>query len=254
MSNTISRKLLNPRLSNSTLRPVMLGSALLVFAVFGFFILNTRMINNASSATPVTSYWVWRSSDMRLVPEDAALVLYQGNIDTNWQYHPLGIRPVSLKQHNVRLLLRIYTLGPVQDIAELYQQLKTEWARDGVTVNGLEIDFDCASSQLSDYAIWLGQLKPLVSDKLSVTSLMTYIYDNPEELKKVSNNVDHIAMQLYADYKANPQFESVPNWLRKHKIHHTLGITNSSDFLHTDKLCTQWCQGIQIFLNRKEPL
>jgi hypothetical protein len=62
------------------------------------------------------------------------------------------------------------------DLAAWLAPAVGELRRAGVTLTGIEIDHDCATAALSDYAIWLHTLRAeLPSESLSITVLPTWI-------------------------------------------------------------------------------
>lgn len=205
-------------------------------------------------SNPDTSYWVWRDNDMNYIPSDKqpTLYLYQGNLLTDWHYQPLGVTPMPLDHDEIALVLRLYELVETTQVAELFQELTKRWARSGVAVNELQIDYDSPSSKLPEYASWLKGLNELVEEKLSVTGLTTHIWDNPTGLIAVSAEVDYLALQLYQGYLPHPQFNHAIKWLSKSNIAHKLGITQATEFASVAQSCIAPCEGLIVFLNNKE--
>ncbi len=198
------------------------------------------------------SFWVWRNTDMNLVSSNDHLVLYQGNLNKAWKFQPLGVTPSKIPQKEITLLLRLYKLGPVEDISQFYKRRVREWKEYGVYVQGLEIDYDSPSFKLNTYSKWLIDLRNRHSASLSVTSLSTYVWDNPSGLLKVADSVDYISMQLYRGYYVHPKYDEVVHWLNKNKVLHRVGVTQSSDFDKADDICLTYCEGINVFLNRRD--
>ncbi len=198
------------------------------------------------------SYWVWRTTDMNIVSPNDSLILYQGNFSDRSEFTYKGIRPSNIQQNRVTLLIRLYTLPPAGDILSLYNYLKRDWNSYGVNIIGLEVDYDSPSMKLEIYAKWLKELRVLMKNPLSATSLSTYVHDNPKGLKSVSKNVDHISMQLYKGFNPHSAYLHVISWLNKSKINHKIGVTLSTKFQNSKSLCLEYCKGINIFLNRKD--
>jgi hypothetical protein len=101
------------------------------------------------------------------------------------------VRPV------IRLDGRLPTLD-VNDIAKRSAQVIADWRAAGVSVDGIEIDFDCPSSRLDEYAQLLAALKAkLPSDAtLSITALPAWI--DAAALPAVLAQVDEAVLQVHA--------------------------------------------------------
>lgn len=82
------------------------------------------------------------------------------------------------------------TLQPLLDVAQA-------WQRQGVDVVGLEVDHDCATSQLPTYATWLTEQKKLVAPRsLAITALPTWA--SSPAVRDVAAAVDRVTVQLHA--------------------------------------------------------
>lgn len=199
-----------------------------------------------------TGFWVWRNSDFRFAEEQSRLVVYQGNIDENWNYQEIGVVPYKIEQKSITILFRLYKLGNIDDLISLYEKKKYEWNRFGIKVDGLEIDHDSPSSRLDDYAEWLLELNVKIMESLTVTTLSTYVFDNPSGLIKVSKSVNSISMQLYRKRVPHDNYRYVLKWLNRKSIKHRVGLTNSNSFLPEHELCLSSCIGYTYFLNIKD--
>jgi hypothetical protein len=72
------------------------------------------------------------------------------------------------------------------------------WREAGVPVIGLEIDHDCATAALGDYARWLERLRrERPGERWSVTALPTWA-SQPGELVRLAATVDEIVVQVHA--------------------------------------------------------
>jgi hypothetical protein len=71
------------------------------------------------------------------------------------------------------------------------------WRAAGVSVAGLEIDHDCATAALRDYAAWLAAHRPVAALRYSITALPTWV-SAPEELRAVAAVVDELVVQVHA--------------------------------------------------------
>lgn len=70
------------------------------------------------------------------------------------------------------------------------------WRDAGVPVAGLEIDHDCATAALRDYAVWLAARRP-PGLRLSITALPTWA-GAPDALRRVVAEVDEVVLQVHA--------------------------------------------------------
>ncbi|HEY2344308.1 MAG TPA: DUF3142 domain-containing protein [Xanthomonadaceae bacterium] len=102
-----------------------------------------------------------------------------------------AMRPV------VRLDGRLPSLD-ANEVAGKAVELVTKWREAGVLVDGVEIDFDCATSRLDDYAKLLAAIKAkLPSDAtLSITALPSWL-DAPG-LAGVLAQADEAVLQVHA--------------------------------------------------------
>ncbi|WP_196158798.1 DUF3142 domain-containing protein [Reinekea sp. G2M2-21] len=219
----------------------------LSISIGGFFFLLQTFSPSSS-----LEYWIWRNNDMRFVPNESRLYVYQGNISKDWFYEPLGIKPIGISQKNIAVVLRLYTLVDVQQLTELFESLVNDWARFGITVNELQIDYDSASNKLSEYAIWLGTLNPLINVELSVTGLSTYLWDNQAGLREIGQNVSYIAMQLYQGRIPHDNYEEVIDKMNNLGLRHKIGITSDKGFNNVSRLCKRHCIATIVFMNFKD--
>lgn len=101
----------------------------------------------------------------------------------------------------VRLVVRIEgARGPlaVPELLASLSPLIDEWRGAGVNLSGIEIDHDCATAALDDYASWLRKLRGAMPRelKLSITALPSWL-DSPA-LEQVLAAVDDSVLQVHA--------------------------------------------------------
>jgi hypothetical protein len=70
------------------------------------------------------------------------------------------------------------------------------WRAAGVDVAGVEIDHDCATAALADYAAWLERARPPDPLRLSITALPTWA--GSPGLDSVAAAVDELVVQVHA--------------------------------------------------------
>ena len=101
----------------------------------------------------------------------------------------------------MRLVVRIEgARGPLA-VPALWAELEpllARWRAGGVDVAGIEIDHDCATAALDDYASWLRELRDAMPRdlKLSVTALPSWL-ESPA-LDQVLGAVDDSVLQVHA--------------------------------------------------------
>jgi hypothetical protein len=213
-------------------------------------------LSRDSSVVLDRAHWIWNFHDLSFASAGTEVILYQGDVDSDWNFHYRGIKPHPLDHKGpVTLLFRLYTLaGAPEDVAAHYFELKRRWERHGVMVLGLQIDYDSPSSRLGEYREWLHEIgRELSGEPLSITALATYVFDAPESLLQVSTEVDYLAMQLYRGYAPHADYREVVNFLRMSGIRHRVGVTLSPEFPADEQLCGRHCLGVAVFLNQQGP-
>ena len=101
----------------------------------------------------------------------------------------------------VRQVIRIDGRLPTLDanaIAKRAHDLVAKWRAAGVHVDGVEVDFDCPSSRLADYAKLLAAIKPQLPNDatLSITALPAWI--GAPGLADVLARSDEAVLQVHA--------------------------------------------------------
>lgn len=71
------------------------------------------------------------------------------------------------------------------------------WRDAGVAVAGVEIDHDCATAALADYAAWLARSRPPPPLRFSITALPTWI-ESGDRLAALAAAVDELVVQVHA--------------------------------------------------------
>ncbi len=100
----------------------------------------------------------------------------------------------------LRLVVRIEGALPPSDartLAGVLNEIVARWRGAGITLAGIEIDHDCATARLAEYAHWLRELRSALSLRdLSITALPTWI-ESPA-LPALLATVDHSVLQVHA--------------------------------------------------------
>ncbi|MBL0212547.1 MAG: DUF3142 domain-containing protein [Myxococcales bacterium] len=97
----------------------------------------------------------------------------------------------------ITLVVRINGARPIEGlslapIVNLGEALRAS----GVDVAGLEVDHDCATARLADYAAWLTAHRPAAPLRFSITALPTWA-EGPA-LAQVARAIDEIVVQVHA--------------------------------------------------------
>jgi hypothetical protein len=130
----------------------------------------------------------------------------------------------------VRAVVRIEgrrLLGGGMDLIEPIVALARAWRAQGVPLAGIEIDHDCANTQLAGYAQWLARLRRALPtrDTLSITALPAWL-DAPE-LDDVLGAVDESVLQVHMlDAEADALFDptQAERWIRAWSARSTRGF------------------------------
>lgn len=102
----------------------------------------------------------------------------------------------------LRLVLRIEGSRPrasAESLAQRMGETAQHWRAHGLQVVGVEVDHDCASAALADYAAWLQAFRAALPSglALSVTALPSWL-DAPEGLARVREVADETVLQVHA--------------------------------------------------------
>lgn len=111
----------------------------------------------------------------------------------------------------ITLVVRINGARPIGDLSlapvlEVGERLRGA----GVDVAGLEIDHDCATARLAEYAAWLAAHRPAAPLRLSITALPSWA-ESPA-LARVAAAVDDIVVQVHA-VRAPMIFDANEAWV-----------------------------------------
>lgn len=180
--------------------------------------------------------WLWAGLSDADVPRNVgALYIYQGNVmmqnDATRFIHK-GIYPYPMQRENIHLSLRLNARVPVAMVAGIYRHLKTEWETHHVHVAGLQLDYDCPTAKLDEYAAYLKELRAVLpgGTQLGVTGLVDWLaHAPPNSLMHLGNASDGIAFQFYQGRRALPHLDSDIGRLRGAHYPFYIGLLASSD-------------------------
>lgn len=131
-------------------------------------------------------------------PELTGLRVLALEIEGGRQVWPDVVTDVLVKAGRpVTAVVRIDGSRPIADLSlEPLLGRLDEWRRAGVAVAGVEIDHDCATAALPEYAAWLRRARVPAPLRWSITALPTWA-ESPE-LARVAGAVDELVVQVHA--------------------------------------------------------
>jgi hypothetical protein len=140
-------------------------------------------------------------SDSRTIFSELRVLAAQQQPGEGWVDARIDLDGLKQDGREVRPVIRLDGRLPTLDanvIATRAHDLVTAWRTAGVQVDGVEIDFDCASARLADYAKVLGVVKSKLPGeaKLSITVLPAWI--GAPGLGDVLAQADEAVLQVHA--------------------------------------------------------
>lgn len=126
----------------------------------------------------------------------------------------------------LRVVLRIEGSRPRADAGALARALGDivhHWRAQGLQVEGVEVDHDCASAALADYADWLRRFRAALPRELalSITALPSWL-EAPDGLRALREAADETVLQVHAVESwrtALIDVESSLRWARAWQAH-----------------------------------
>jgi len=159
---------------------------------------------------PEHEAYIWQR---QWTPAVVAAVSLQQSVFAGWRVlglqvigsQKIGVRPdlaaLARSARPVRLVVRIEGAREPLAVPELMDRLSPlidEWRSAGLDLSGIEIDHDCATAALDDYASWLRELRGAMPSelKLSITALPSWL--DSSALDGVLATVDDSVLQVHA--------------------------------------------------------
>ena len=211
--------------------------ALAALTIFTFHAYPTRPIPAA--------YWLWAGIVAADAPANSDLYIYQGLIKTTSSqshYKRVGLYPHPLQAKAIYLSYRLEGDLPEPEIVtHNFLQSVTEWQRHKLTITGLQVDFDSATSKLLQYGDFLTQLRDALPPqyKLSITGLGDWaVYGQRDAVSHITTTVDEVVYQLYQDHDPLPNMQRYIQALSRYKLPFRIGLLasdmqNNDAYLHT---------------------
>lgn len=194
------------------------STSLILFIPVALLLLSNLMAYAASRSSPAptiqnewrTGYWIWRMSGRQSeIVSGEADFLY---VDAGSIYPPRNQRPMAVtaywplhlpKAAFYFALLRAETpsvpLGDViPEILRTYRGIKDKASEAGQRVEGLQLDIDCPTDSLGEYARFLEKLRAALNpdEKLSITALLDWFRPDTK-VSEVLQQVDEYVPQFY---------------------------------------------------------
>jgi hypothetical protein len=160
------------------------------------------------------AFWLWPGVPPPAALERAKVVyLLDGEIrdGPSVRYVSLRAQPPRLPGKQVWMVIRTDTLAwPDGSDAAIVRRLD-QWRAAGNGLQGLQVDFDARTRQLSDYAAFLKTLRAQLPDsyRLSVTGLLDWSANgDPRALAALAGTVDEVVLQTYQGRGTIPGYEA----------------------------------------------
>ncbi len=109
----------------------------------------------------------------------------------------VDVSALAQSRRPITAVLRIDGARPMAELslAPLLARVE-DWRAGGADIRGIEIDHDCATAALGDYAAWLARVRPSAPLRLSATALPTWA--SSPQLAAVADAVDELVVQVHA--------------------------------------------------------
>jgi hypothetical protein len=189
---------------------------------------------------PVTAYagkayWLWAGIP---IPKDASsadvIYLHQGHVRQSPAGVPaivqLGLAPFPAHFRRVVLVYRFASLVEPKNVLPAILVKARAWERNGVSVSGVQIDFDASTLRLPRYADFLKSFRAQLPRQytLSVTGLADWGTTAPMgDLDLVIGVVDEIDFQMYRGKLPVPDWQIYAQSLVRMKSPFRIGMLES---------------------------
>lgn len=183
-----------------------------------------RRTRHVSSSAPLTSEaYVWQQVHTSAVadaltrhgPQFACVVVLAGQItwheqtptitrvDLNWP----ALAQLAARGTRIGLALRVGELrgemsGTAADVVAGLAQQVVEAVPTGISLSELQIDFDCPTRRLGEYAGWLRTIRQRVHCPITITALPTWL--SSRDFRKVADDADGFVLQVHSIDKPQP--------------------------------------------------
>lgn len=232
----------------------------MLLKILGTAFVSIILITSFYKSTPhkPIDYWVWAGIRPDMAKKGSILYPLQGHIQmkgNNPLFIQQGIAPHPLN-HEIYLVYRITGgLPDLRFLLSVFETMAMRWRRHHVKVIGLHLDFDCPTSKLLVYGMFLKELRHLLPSyyALSITGLSDWIVFGEERgLQKIAQYTDEVVFQLY---QGRSHFKEIDAYLKKlaqKNIPFKIGLLqkkNTQEYIQRMENCPSF-RGAVIFLQK----
>lgn len=202
------------------------------------------------------AFWLWSgvkaSTELR---EARTVYLHQGEVllrSGQVTFQRLGLPVSHLTFPSIWLTVRFTTLDVPEAIPMRIVQLMTRWQEAGNKVVGLQVDFDAATHQLTDYAQFLSQLRQQLPAEfaLGVTGLLDWAKTG--DIATLNTlPVDELVVQSYQGRHTVENYQDYLPALTRLRIPFKLGLVQNGKRdpqAEAQLLKSPWYRGTVVFM------
>lgn len=213
--------------------------------------------DNRVQAGRYAEFWVWGGVDAsRVAGFCQRFYLLQGDIAgsaENPVFRRQGI-PAANQLGEVVLVYRLNVLAWNEAIRRIVLNHILAWESRGNTVAGIQLDFDAATKNLSQYSEYLRTVRQNLPTqyRLSVTGLMDWASQGqPADLKNLHGVVDEIVFQTYQGRHTVPNYSAYIRALSHLPFAFKVGLVEGGNWDKQHELTLRqspYFQGFVVFL------
>lgn len=202
------------------------------------------------------AFWLWSGVKASDALQNAQIVyLHQGEVLTrsgNVVFQRLGLPVSRLTFPSIWITVRFTGLDVPEDIPARIVRLMQRWEAAGNKVVGLQVDFDAATYQLTDYARFLRQLRQQLPQafSLGVTGLLDWAKTG--DITTLNTlPVDELVVQSYQGRHTVENYQDYLPALTRLQIPFKLGLVQagSRDLKAEAQLeKSRWYRGSVVFM------
>jgi hypothetical protein len=187
-------------------------------------------------AADYDAFWLWAGVKPQAVLEKAAAIyILQGEVRGNERPKLISLRPGTpdIAHAELWLVYRVETLDWGDDIVPQILANVTRWKRAGNRVAGVQIDFDAATSGLSNYAIFLKGLRARLprDAKLGITGLLDWSSQGDSaDLNALAGVVDEVVLQTYQGRHTIKGYENYLASLKRLAMPYKIGLVQNGEW------------------------
>lgn len=191
----------------------------------------------AVDASHYRQFWLWAGVRSQPVLGQAEQIyLLQGQIDLH-RGQPRFVRqgPLASKLSVPKLWLsyRLQALVWSPQLAQAIRYQLASWRKQGVDVQGIQLDFDAPTFRLADYRQFLQQVRADLPAqyRLGITGLMDWAANaQPEALQQFKPLIDEVVFQTYRGRQSLPDRARYLPGLNRIPLPFKVGLVQHGDW------------------------